>query len=107
MFEAHIYSARPSQLNADHELAACEPVLCWHPAQQCNLAVWFTPGKRNGSQTCFVYFEYRRADNSHASVQAEITCLPDYQSLQLLTAEQIISDLDINATQQWHQQRAL
>ncbi len=107
MFEAHIYSAQPPQLNIDHILTACEPVLCWHSAQQCNLAVWFTPGKRNGNQTHFVYFEYRRADKSHASVQAEITDSPNFQRLQLLTADQDIKDLDISATQQWHRQRVL
>ncbi len=43
MFEAHVYSTEPPRLAAEHSLQPCEPVLCWHPAQQCNLAVWFTP----------------------------------------------------------------
>lgn len=107
MFEAHVYSTEPPRLAAEHSLQPCEPVLCWHPAQQCNLAVWFTPGKRNGRQVSFVYFEYRRGDNSHASVQTEITGTPDFSRLQLLTADQHISDLDARRTDEWHRQRAL
>ncbi len=107
MFEAHIYSPEPLQPSAEHGLQPCEPVLCWHPAHNCNLAVWFTPGKRHGQQISFIYFEYRRADNSHGSVQTEISDTPDFRRLQLLTADQTIGDLDSALTEEWHRQREL
>ena len=106
MFEAHIYNADTPQ-NPVQAAAPCSPVLCWHPEKQANLAVWATSGKRTGIAKHFVYFEYRRADNSHGWKKTEVTGNLDLQRLQSLTANQQVEDLDAGKTEQWHRDRSL
>ena len=107
MFEAHIYNADTTSGNNTAGSSICAPVLCWHPSKQANLAVWSTAGKRTGIEKHFVYFEYRRADNSHGVKKTEITGELDLPRLQSLAASQQVDDLDISNTEQWHQQRRL